>query len=87
MYKKDEQLNKIVKSVIEHPLRFRCLTIVFENIIGPYVFFVMYTKACAENLGGGGRGRNGLLRSPKKVTRMTLRASFGRKRNMFSFFS
>lgn len=78
MYKKDEQLNKIVKSVIEHPLRFRCPTIVFENIIGPYVFFLMYTKACAENLGGGGkreRERNGLLRSPKKVTRMTLRSS------------
>lgn len=56
MYKKDEQLNKIVKSVIEHPLRFRCLTIVFKNIIGPYVLFLMYTKACAENLGGGGRG-------------------------------
>lgn len=70
MYKKDEQLNKIVKSVIEHPLRFRCLTIVFKNIIGPYVFFLMYTKACAENLGvgGGGRERGGGEKRSFKVT-------------------
>lgn len=54
MYKKDEQLNKIVKSVIEHPLRFRCLTIVFENIIGPYVFFYVHKSMCWKLGGGGG---------------------------------
>lgn len=58
MYKKDEQLNKIVKSVIEHPLRFRCLTIVFENIIGPYVFFFDVHKSMCWKRGGGG-GREG----------------------------
>lgn len=75
MYKKDEQLNKIVKSVIEHPLRFQCLTIVFENIIGPYVFFLTPYLGGGEGEREREGGRNGLLRSPKKVTRMTLRSS------------
>lgn len=56
MFKKDEQLNKIVKSVIEHLLRFRCLTIVFENIIGPYVFFFYVHKSMCWKLGGPGGG-------------------------------